>query len=217
MTTAVSPRPVVNTAKLPTAAYDNKIYTKFSPKTIEKKAVNKEEFQKEFGLLPEKRTLLLGFALPLTEKNGADILAEILPGLAALEIQVVFLGIGTEKYQRILTEFSEDNKLNTVILENTEENLRKFYAAVDSVLLFSKDTSAENCLEDALSYGVIPIAPVNAFENLADYNPNQEKGNAFLYASQNSWKVFAAIVRAMENYKFPYDWKNIAKEAMNSL
>jgi len=206
------------TAKFPSASYDNKIYTKFSATTLDKKGVNKEEFQKEFGLLPEKKTLLLGFCLPLTEKNGAALLSEVLPGIEALGVQIAFLAIGTEKYQRIMTDFAAENESSVVMLENTEANMRKFYAACDSMLFLTSSTDANQALRDALAYGIVPLAQENAFPDLLhDYNPNQEKGNSFLFSSYDPWHVFAALVRATENYRFPYDWKNIAKEGMETV
>ncbi|MBI5415072.1 hypothetical protein HZA38_06200 [Candidatus Peregrinibacteria bacterium] len=201
--------------RLPSAAYDNKIYIKFSSKTLEKKAMNKEEFQKEFGLIPEKKTLLLGFSLPLTEKNGANVLSEILPGIEALGIQIAFLGIGTERYQGIVTTFAKENETHAVILENTDENIRKLNAGCDAMLFFSRNEENATALHNALSYGVVPIADKYHFpEILRDYNPNQEYGNSFLFESPEKWKVFATVVRTMENYRFPYDWKSIAREAM---
>lgn len=204
--------------KLPSAAYDNKIYAKFSAKTIEKKAVNKEEFQKEFGLIPEKKNLLIGFPLPLTGKNGAETLVEMLPGIEATGIQLAILGIGTEKYQELLTEFAGSNEGHVTILENTEDNLRKLNAAVDCMFFFENNAETKVALENALSYGVVPLAEEKiASPLLSDYNPNQEKGNSFLFPSLNEWHVFTALVRAIENYKFPYDWKNISREGMNSV
>ncbi len=199
--------------KLPSAAYDNKIYAKFAVHTFEKKATNKEEFQSEFGLLQESKIFLLGFGMPLTEKSGADLLAKILPGIEALGIQLALLGIGTEKYQMILTEFAKEND-SIVILENTQENMRKLYSASDAMLLLTDDTNGEQALKNMLSYGVVPLAKEDSSILLEDYNPNQEKGNSFLFPSYNGWQVFASLVRAIENYRFPYDWKNISREGM---
>ena len=52
---------------------------------------------------------------------------------------------------------------------------------------------------------------------LKDYNPVTESGNAFLYKEDNLWLFYAALVRALENYKFSYDWQNLELAAMETL
>lgn len=47
------------------------------------------------------------------------------------------------------------------------------------------------------------------------FHPVEEIGNSFLFNDWNSWEVFAALVRCMENYQFPYDWKNIVHSVKN--
>ena len=65
-----------------------------------------------------------------------------------------------------------------------------------------------------MHYGVVPIIPPQDF--VEDYNPNQEKGNAFVYIKDSPWNLFASLIRAIENCRFPYDWKNIQASAMDS-
>jgi hypothetical protein len=46
---------------------------------------------------------------------------------------------------------------------------------------------------------------------LQNYHPNDETGNSFTYATLNPWDVFTAMVRALETFRFPYDWQNIIR------
>ena len=81
------------------------------------------------------------------------------------------------------------------------------------VVLFEKD---KNLLKKAWKKGVVPIT--QAFDkSIVDYNPNTESGNSFIYKSINHWEIFAAIVRACETYKFPYDWKFIVRSCTKSV
>jgi len=66
-----------------------------------------------------------------------------------------------------------------------------------------------------LAYGVVPVAPADT-DGLDNYNPVQESGNAFTYDQPDVWRSFTAIVRAMETFKFPFDWRTIQKHCMNS-
>ncbi|MBD3156460.1 hypothetical protein GF369_01395 [Candidatus Peregrinibacteria bacterium] len=85
-------------------------------------------------------------------------------------------------------------------------------AKAHMVVLFGHDEAA---LKLAWEAGVVPIVkPFN--DSIVDYNPNTESGNSFIYEEDNYWDVFAAIVRARETYKFPYDWKFIMRSCKRS-
>ena len=52
---------------------------------------------------------------------------------------------------------------------------------------------------------------------LQNYNPVQESGTSFLYDKDNHWQCFAAIVRALETFIFPFDWRTIQKQCIKSV
>lgn len=199
---------------LPTAAYDNKIYAKFSKNTIEKKRLNKEEFQKEFALHQDKKTLLLVITTELTEKNGFELLEELLTGVKTLGVQLAIRGVGTARFQKLILDFAEQNPGKITVLEDSEDNLRKMYAAADASLFFTRNRETEEEIKNALAYAAIPLAPRSFSDLVEDYNPNLEKGNAFIFEEGDIWSAFAALVRANEQYRFPYDWKTICCNAM---
>jgi starch synthase len=193
-------------------AYDNKIAQKYSKKTIENKIKNKETFCEEAGLIFDKRVPLICVTYPLTDTNNLNMLMDIMNGILEQPVEIVLTGIGTAKYQSYFTELSEKNGSKIVVVENTEDEKRKIYAAADIIIL---PTASEECLEEAkiaMSYGVIPVTPPADF--VEDYNPNQEKGNAFVYIKGSPWNLFATLVRAIESFRFPYDWKNTQVSAM---
>jgi len=85
----------------------------------------------------------------------------------------------------------------------TDEGLQKS----DLILLLNEN---EKLLKKAWSEGVVSIT--NSFNSqVVNYNPNSEAGNSFTFKNFNEWEIFAAIVRALETYKFPYDWKFIER------
>jgi len=104
---------------------------------------------------------------------------------------------------RILKEGLTHLNIKVLNGEITEELLKNS----DIVVLFEKDPDLLNMAWDK---GVVPVT--KSFGKLTvDYNPNTETGNSFIYESTNHWEIFAAIVRACETYKFPYDWKFIVR------
>lgn len=201
---------------LPGAAYDNKIYAKFSKNTIEKKVQNKVEFCAEFEISCKPRQMLLGVVIELSDKNNAQMFANILEGLDALNICLAIRAMGTEKYQKLLGEFAEKHPKKVAIVGENSDALRKILAASDACFFFFNGTKNEALAQAALSYASLPIAPKGMRHIVEDYNPNQETGNGFVFEDGNSWSAFAAIVRTNENFRFPYDWKNIQKTALRN-
>ncbi len=52
--------------------------------------------------------------------------------------------------------------------------------------------------------------------NLWEFNPLKNEWNSFFYEDENKWDIFYTIVRYMENYKFPFDNKNLVKNVLNN-
>lgn len=195
-----------------TPSYDNKIYCKYSKSTIKNKVQNKLFLQKELWLEEEKKKAMICITCELTDKNGAKIIEEAIKGILELDVQVLVLWIGSIKYQKLFAEIEEQNKDKIQILENSELNKRKIYAASNISLIFNKSSNNMLELKNLLAYGVVPVALEDPI--LTDYNPITESGNAFIFSKENKWLFFAAIVRAIENFKFTYDWQNIELAVM---
>jgi starch synthase len=195
-----------------TPAYDNKIFQKYSAKTLANKDANKNAFCSDHGLSYNKKVPILAITYPLTDQNNVSLLQAIMPGVLEQPVQVVLMGIGTAKYQQFFTELAQKYPQKIVIDGTADDDKRKIYAAADIMLI--PGDSAE-CLEEAqnaMQYGAIPVIIEQPF--VSDYSPVDEKGNAFVYEKNHPWGFFAAFIRALENFHFPYDWKNIQIEAM---
>ena len=195
-----------------TPAYDNKIYQKYSKKMIQNKEKNKIAFCQDFDLPYDKKVPLLCITYPLTEKNNIEIIKDVMNGILEQPVQIVLMGIGTQKYQDYFTELAEKSSKQIAIVPDNDENKRKVYAASNIILIPADSTDCMKEAKNAMQYGVIPI--ISAQDFVEDYDPIQERGNAFVYTKDSPWSFFATLVRALENFKFPYDWKNIAVGAM---
>jgi len=195
-------------------SYDNKIAQKYSIKTLDHKVQNKIALQEELGWPAEKKIPILCIPTGMTKELGGDLLKEVLPGILSLGIEVVVLGKGSNEYGELFTELTEKNGHRIAIMKDTDEGRRKMYAASD-MALFLSDPTNQSELTDSLSYGVVPIAPVN--KKVQNYNAVQESGNSFLFEQLNMWHCFAAIVRAIETHNFPFDWKTIQRNGMETV
>jgi glycogen synthase len=113
----------------------------------------------------------------------------------------------------MFTELSNENGHRIYIVPNNAQNISKMYAASD-MALFLNDPSGMDELTQCFAYGVVPVSRDG--KGIDDYNPVQETGNAFAFTDENKWSCFAALVRAVETYKFPYDWRTIQRHCMET-
>lgn len=104
------------------------------------------------------------------------------------------------------------SRLNVKVHSTKNSDINKELSKVHMLLLLSSD---KDLLQKAWKKGVVTITfPFHS--TIQDYNPNTEKGNSFVYRSINQWEIFAAVVRAIETFKFPYDWKFLTRSCKKS-
>lgn len=104
--------------------------------------------------------------------------------------------------------------INVVMLSKHMDIYEKLLWASDMMLILS-DTP-EKYLSDAWHNGVVPVT-LSSAKDVSNYNPNKETGNGFTFDNENTWEIFAALVRALETFKFPYDWEHIIRQAQKVL
>ena len=76
-----------------TPSYDNKIYQKFSKKTIQNKSHNKETFLLENSMPYDKKVPLICMTYPLTDKNNVQMIQDIMNGMLEQPVQMILIGI----------------------------------------------------------------------------------------------------------------------------
>lgn len=192
-------------------AADKALAHPYSAQTLEYKVQNKTALQEELGWTPEPRRALVCIPTGVSEQLGGALLEEVLPGLLELPVQILILGKGSASYGKMLTELAKQHDQRIAIIPNDDKAIRAMFAASDMALFLSNPAALPE-LQMALAYGAVPVAPEAS--KLHDYNPNQESGEAFTYSKMTPWHCFAAVVRALETYKFPFDWKTIQRHCM---
>lgn len=195
-------------------AYDNKIVRKYSARTIEHKMENKTALQEELKWIAEPKQPLICLPSGMTDELGGKLLENILPGLMELPVGIVIRGRGSKKYGELFTKLTKEASHRIAILPDDETSIRKMLAGCDIAMFLSEESEPE-MVENALRYGAIPVSlPKDVLDN---YNPVQESGNAFVYENPTHWQCFASLVRALETFKFPYDWRTIQRHAIESM
>ncbi len=164
---------------------------------VEAKQRNKLQLQKTLGL-PEDHTIpVLGFVGRVSHQKGMDLLLEAMDEMLGLDLQIVILGQGEEKYIKQLMEAARRHSNKMVISLEFDENLaHKIYAGSD---LFLMPSCFEPCgLSQMISfrYGTIPIVFKTgglADTVIASDHPDQ-KGNGFVFENHTK-EVFMRIIK----------------------
>ncbi len=198
---------------------DTHITARYSQKNLDQKARNKSAMQKELGWPQEGRRATICLPMGMTEALGGSILKTLIPGLLTQSLELLIIGKGSKDYGALFTDLQKEYGHRIAILPSNEASIHKILAASD-IALFLADAKDSPEIRACLSYGVIPISP--DCETLENYDPVQERGTAFLFTpaktpEQSAWSAFAALARALETYKFPYDWRTIQRQCMESV
>lgn len=192
---------------------DKHIPYRYNGKTLENKVKNKTALQKELGWPSEPKRMMVCLPAGMTEALGGALMEEVLEGLLTLPVEILIRGKGTKEYGELFTKLAKENSHRIAIIPDQEEAVHAMYAAADAALYFA-DPGDLTELHESLRFGVVPITP--ECKNLSAYDPIQESGCAFMYDEPNVWHCFAAIVRALETQKFPFDWRTVQRYCMES-
>lgn len=160
----------------------------------------KKEFLKELGLKDNKALVAIILDKELSDKEN-ETLQKLFEAVSHINAQFVVV-------------CDNHNKLsatkNVVPIPYSQANRKRTLEASDMALVFPF-----NDVQEMLLHGTIPITTLRP--EVDDYNPNRETGNSFIFKDQNHWAIFAAMVRALETFKFPYDWNNIVRQGLKSV
>jgi starch synthase len=190
---------------------DTYIYKNYSSQSVEDKYANKRKFQKEMGLNISKNVLLLGMVSRLAEQKGIDILSSALDYLLK-KYQVVILGVGDEKYHKILkkkvAKFKKSFSLN---LKFDEALAHRIYASCDCFLMPSR---FEPCgLSQMISYKYATVPIVHHTGGLVDTVIDvTQGGGGFVFYNYTHKDLISAVERAEDVYRNKEDWIKLIKK-----
>lgn len=163
-------------------------------KLLSGKAKRKRELMGKM-FFPRTPVLLLD----LRNAPGAAFFGDLLKGLESIQLTTLVLGSPNAIRQR------HAGKYLHYLPETAREQA---YEAADFAMVMDDDVS------QAWDKGCVPISRLDG-EKTLDYNPLREKGNGFYFKNPTKWEVFAAVVRAVETYQFPYDWENLIEAILS--
>ncbi|MDD3646002.1 MAG: hypothetical protein PHH06_01185 [Candidatus Gracilibacteria bacterium] len=77
----------------------------------------------------------------------------------------------------------------------------------------------DDCESNMSTYFTAGVSPVVSRNNvvanlLSEFNPGKVTGNAYIFENDTKWEIYYALVRYLENFKFPYDNKALIKNVL---
>ena len=200
-------------------ATDHYIQSHFDMYSLDTRAENKRVLQEQAHLPVQADVPLIGMVSRLADQKGFDLIAQIVEPLLAQGIQFVVLGIGEQRYHELFQKLAARHPEQVAIfLTFNAEFAQRIYAGSDMFLMPSRFEPCGLSQLIAMRYGCVPV--VRSVGGLADtvqeYDPKTGDGNGFTFIHYDAWELFAAIVRALEVYRFKDIWRTLQQRGMEA-
>lgn len=198
-------------------ATDHYIHSRFDANSLEKREPNKTALQEQAHLPVRPDVPLLAMISRLADQKGFDLISQIIHPLLSQGVQFVVLGIGDQHYHEMFQNLAARYPEQVAIfLTFNTELAQRIYAGSDMFLMPSRFEPCGLSQLIAMRYGCVPI--VRNVGGLADtvkeYDPRTGTGNGFVFNNYDPWELFAAIVRALELYRFKDIWRILQQHGM---
>jgi len=199
-------------------ATDPHIARHYTAETLEQRAENKAALQRYAGLEVTPDAPLLGAISRLTDDKGFDLIqASLEPMLQHLPIQFVLMGTGEERYHRLFLGLAQRYPGRVAVFLTFNTPLaRRIYAGTDIFLMPSRFEPCGLGQMIAMRYGSVPLvrAVGGLVDTVHDYNPATQTGTGFLFRAYDAWAFYAAVVRAVETYRYADVWRKLQQRGM---
>lgn len=198
-------------------AKDKLIPFRYSPVNMSGKRMTQIELCKRVGLPDREYAPMIGMISRLADQKGFDLIREVGKKILELDIQMIILGTGEEKYHKWLERLQEKNPDKLAVLLKYDDELAHWIEAGSD--LFLMPSRYEPCGLNqlySLKYGTIPI--VRATGGLADTIESADfdkgTGTGIVFEPYDADEMLAAIRYALPYFPKKRKWRKIMKNGM---
>ena len=196
---------------------DHHIAATFDAKNLEGKKKCKEELMKIFELKRQQKTPLIGMISRLANQKGFDILSEGIDELLQLELYLVLLGTGDEKYEKQLAGLGRKHKSRFGVKIAFDNVLaHKIEAGSDMFLMPSRYEPCGLNQMYSLKYGTIPVvrATGGLDDTIIEFALETGKGNGFKFSEYSASAMLEEVKKAIKIYQDEKLWRKLMQNAM---
>jgi starch synthase len=199
-------------------ATDPHLPAHYDARDLHGKARCKSALQTEVGLAVRADVPLLGMVSRLAEQKGLDLLAEALPGaLAASDAQLVVLGSGGERYERLLAALAAEFPRRVALRIGFDEALaHRIEAGADLFLMPSRFEPCGLNQLYSLRYGTVPVvhATGGLDDTVVEFDPATGTGTGFKFTPYTPAAFLAALQRALVTRRERDRWARLVANGM---
>ena len=196
---------------------DKQIPYKFTVSNLSGKRKNKVELM-QYAHLPLRDTApLIGMISRLTDQKGWDLIEEAADDLFSMNIQMIVLGTGDQKYVDLLKKLEKKHpdKLRAYITFD-DALAHRIEAASDIFLMPSRwEPCGLNQLY-SLKYGTVPVVRKvgGLADTVIDWDPKTQTGTGFVFQEYDTIEMVASLKRALAVFSRKRTWIKIVKAGM---
>lgn len=199
---------------------DKSIPANYSFDHLTGKAECKKAIVEKLGLPYSEHTPVLGIVTRMVELKGIDLMIEALPELLQKDLQIVFMGQGEEKYQKVLESLKSKfpGKMG-ILFSHDQAVAHMVFAGADIFLMPSRfETSATSHLQ-ALRYGTVPI--VKETGSLADTvcdvrDGSGKNANGYKFRQYSKESFLESVNHSLELFKNREKWLHLMEKGMHA-
>ena len=198
------------------------IAANYAKDEIEKKALCKLDLLATCELPRQPERPVVGMIAPFDEQKGIDLFLRSLPGMAALDVQCIFVnreGFRENPYIGQLNELAAQYGNHIRIYRDYDQRLEhKILAGADFLLMPSKSEPCGELQMYSLEYGTIPIvrATGGLDDTVQEFSPESSKGNGFKFQAYTPEALLAAVGHALAVYRNQALWDLLRTNAMRA-
>jgi starch synthase len=190
----------------------------YSAADLSGKTVCKSELLGTLGLpQPAGRIPLIGIVSRLVDQKGMDLIADSIEQIAKLDLQLVVLGTGQQKYHDMLEGMARryPHKIS-VNLAFDNRLAHQIEAGSDIFLMPSKYEPCGLNQLYSLRYGTVPVvrATGGLADTVADYDPASASGTGFRFEKYSASDMMIALMRALMTYSDAGRWRELMLRGM---
>jgi starch synthase len=182
------------------------------------KEKNKRVLLEKCNLPETKRDVpLIGIISRLADQKGFDILSEVSDKLLSLDLRMVILGTGDEKYHQLFKQMAKKypEKLSVNLrFDNPLAHLIE--AGADMFLMPSRYEPCGLNQLYSLKYGTVPIVRETGglADTIQDYNTDTGEGTGFVFKHYDSDELLEVVKKALQVYPNKDVWTKLMKNGM---
>ncbi len=167
---------------------------------LQAKAIHKGKLQQALRLPVVDDIPVFGFVGRLCYQKGLDLLESAFDDLMKRPLQAVFMGVGEEKYQKLLVKLAKKYSQQCgAIIRYDESFSHMVYAGSDFFLMPSIYEPCGLTQMISLRYGTIPLVTAvgGLADTVTDFSREEARGNGFIMSAHSVEGLLEAVDRAL--------------------